>query len=246
MKKKSQFTLLVVSLALSLYILRPAVCVAADYYLHTTTSDILDNTTPSATTAQFKDSPAVNRTVYQQIGIWSAMPVGSPMQLNSLSDLRVWIGLKNSDDQGTYFDLKAELRKNGNVIASGETKNIQGVTLNPNLAKEVTVAFGTITNNQFAAGDILSIRIFAKVADSGGHNSAVGLRMYYNAMSRASRFGATFGSPPTSVQIRIISPAPGTVINASSVLVTGSFNASPASEVGIKVNGYGVGVGPEY
>lgn len=96
------------------------------------------------------------------------------MQLNSLSDLRVWIGLKNSDDQGTYFDLKAELRKNGTVIASGETKNIQGVTRNPNLAKEVAVAFGAISNNQFAAGDVLSVRILTKVADSGGHNNAVG------------------------------------------------------------------------
>ena len=160
------------------------------------------------------------------------------MQLNSLSDLRVWIGLKNSDDQGTYFDLRAELRKNGTVIVSGETKNIQGVTRNPSLAKEVTVGFGAISSNQFAAGDVLSIRILTKVADSGGHNSAVGLRMYYEAVSRPSRFGATFGPVTPSQQVQILSPASGGSINNFSVLVTGEILIPAGPELGVTVNGY--------
>ena len=216
----------------------PPLCLAADYYLHTATSDILDNTAPTATTAQFKDSPAVNRITYEQIGIWSAAPLGSAMQLGSLSDLRVWIGLVNSDDQGTYFDLRAEIRKNGSVIASGETKNIQGVTRNPNLAKEVAVTFGAIFNNQFAAGDVLSIRILTKVADSGGHDNAVGLRLYYDAVSRSSRFGATFGAPPPTSLVTITFPASGSVINDHSVLVIGQLALAPGTEVGVNVNGY--------
>jgi hypothetical protein len=210
---------------------------AADYYLYTTTSDIIDNTAPAATTAKFKDSPAVNRATYKEIGIWSALLLSSAMQLSSLSDLRVWIGLKNSDNQGTYFDLKAEVRKNGSVIASGETKDIQGVTRNPSLAKEVAVAFGAISNNQFSTSDVLSIRILTKVADSGGHNNAVGLRMYYDAVSRQSRFGATFGPPTSALQVRITSPAPGPIINRSSVVVTGDVNFATGPEIGVLVNG---------
>jgi hypothetical protein len=165
---------------------------ASDFFLHSSTSEFLDNTSPTATTAKFKDSVAVNRTTYQEIGTWAAAPAVSAIRLNSLGDLRVWIGLKNSDDQGTYFDLRAELRKNGVVIAFGETKNIQGVTRNPSNAKEVTVSFGAIADSQFNPGDVLSVKILTKVADSGGHNNAVGLRLYYDAVSRPSRFGAVF------------------------------------------------------
>src|SRR5574341_262284 len=183
--------------------------VASDFFLHTSTTDFLDNTSPTATTARFKDSAAVNRTTYQEISTWAAAPAATWMRLSSLTDLHVWIGLKNSDDQGTYFDLRAELRKNGVVIASGETKTIQGVTRNPALAKEVAVAFGPISGDQFNPGDVLSIKILTKVADSGGHNNAIGLRLYYDAVSRPSSFGAVFivdTTPPTIAAV--VNPAP--------------------------------------
>jgi len=183
--------------------------VASDFFLHSSTNDFLDNTSPTATTAKFKDSAAVNRTTYQEIGTWAAASAATWRRLTSLSDLHVWIGLKNSDDQGTNFDLRAELRKNGALIASGETKNIQGVTRNPDQAKEVTVAFGPISGDQFNPGDVLSIKILTKVADAGGHSNAVGLRLYYDAVSRASRFGAVFvvdTTPPTIAAV--VNPAP--------------------------------------
>src|SRR3989338_2680414 len=182
---------------------------ASDFFLHSTTNDFLDNISPTDTTAKFKDSTAIYRTTYQEIGTWTAAPAATAMRLSSLTDLHVWIGLKNSDDQGTYFDLRAELRKNGAVIASGETKTIQGVTRNPANAKEVAVAFGPITGDQFNPGDVLSIKILTKVADSCGHNNAVGLRLYYDAVSRPSSFCAVFvvdTTPPTIAAV--INPAP--------------------------------------
>ena len=94
--------------------------------------------------------------------------------------------MKNSDDQGTYFDLRAEILKNGTPVASGETLNIQGITRNPDNAKEVAVAFGTISDGEFNAGDVLSLRILTKVTATGGHSSAVGLRLYYDSLSRPS------------------------------------------------------------
>ncbi|HSK28937.1 MAG TPA: hypothetical protein VLA17_03155, partial [Candidatus Limnocylindria bacterium] len=129
MRRTHEFILVVISMALCLFAFAPAR--AADFYFHTTTIDILDNSAPTATAPKFRDSPALNRTAYQQIGIWSAGPLGSAMKLDSLGELRVWVGLKNSGDQGTHFDLKAEVRRNGIVMASGETTRISGVTHNP-------------------------------------------------------------------------------------------------------------------
>jgi hypothetical protein len=221
--------LFTLSLVLSLFMVVTRISFAADFYLHSATTDDLNNSAPTATTAKFKDSTAVNRTTYQQIGIWSAAPLFAPMQLQSLGSLVTWIGLKNSDDQGTYFDLKAELRKNGTVIAVGESKNIQGVTRNASLAKELSLAFGAISDSQFATGDVLSIRILTKVADSGGHNNAVGLRLYYGAVSRPSRFGATFGSPPpTKLVITAVNNGVNPVAGAPFSLTVQSQNTSSA------------------
>jgi hypothetical protein len=201
MKGINGIILCALSLTASVFVVSNSFGFAADYYLHTTTTDEINSNPPTGTTAKFKDSPAVNRTTYQQIGIWSALPLSSPAQLQSLGSLVTWIGLKNSDDEGTYFDLRAEIRKNGAVIASGEAKGIQGVTRNPSLAKEIAVTFNSISTNQFAAGDVLSIRILTKVADTTGHNNAVGLRLYHDAVSRPSRFAAIFGSPPTKLVV---------------------------------------------
>jgi len=160
----------------------------ASFYLHGVAPGLtLDNAAPTGTTAQYKDSPSVNRTAFKEIGTWTYL-VPSTMSLQSLRDLRVWVGLKNSDDQGTYFDLRAELLKNGTPVASGETLNIQGVTRNADKAKEVAVAFGTISDGQFNAGDVLSLKILTKVTATGGHSNAVGLRLYYDSLSRPSAF----------------------------------------------------------
>ena len=119
-----------------------------------------------------------------------------PKQLASLAPAKLWVGLKNSDDQGTLFDVRVEVLKNGSVIASGVSKNIQGVTRNPDKAKEVTVGFGSIFDGELSPGNTLSLRVSTKVADSGGHNNAVGLRLYYDAVSRPSRFGAEITPDP--------------------------------------------------
>ena len=117
-----------------------------------------------------------------------AVPSGMTLQIDPLTDLRAWVGLKNSDDQGTYFDIRAELLKNGTPVASGETQNVQGITRNPDKAKEVAVAFGTVSDPALNPGDVLSLKILTKVTATGGHSSAVGLRLYYDSVTRPSRF----------------------------------------------------------
>jgi hypothetical protein len=94
----------------------------------------------------------------------------------------VWLGLKNSDDQGTRFDLRAEIYRNGVLLTSGETYCIQNLTRNANQAKEVTTtfaAFNPATMN--GASDTLSLKVLTtrigtngSGAFCGGHSNAVG------------------------------------------------------------------------
>jgi hypothetical protein len=134
----------------------------------------------------------------KDIGTWSAAPPLSAGTLTTLSDLHVWLGLKNSDDQGTRFDLRAEVYKNGALVATGETFCITGVTRNPALAQEVVVAFGAFTPVAFdGSTDVLSLKVRTRIGTNGagsfcgGHSNAVGLRLYFDAVSRPAKFDAT-------------------------------------------------------
>jgi hypothetical protein len=126
---------------------------------------------------------------------------GSALRCNTAT---LWIGLKNSDDQGTQFDLRAEVYRNGTFVAAGETKCITGVTRNPNLAKKVTVPIGQLSG--FGLGDTLSLKLLTRIGTNadgtrcsgpgGSHSNAVGLRLYYDSTTRSSALAATVGSNP--------------------------------------------------
>lgn len=117
--------------------------------------------------------------------------------LTALSPLSVWIGLKNSDDQGANFDVRAELLVNDAPIASGLTRCIKGVTRNAAKATEAVVAWDAFTPVTLEDSDVLSMRVSTRIGTNandsfcGGHASAVGLRLYYDASTRASHFDAT-------------------------------------------------------
>ena len=78
------------------------------------------------------------------------------------------------------------------MIASSEVKDIKGVTRNPDKATQVVIGFNNIPDTAFQVGDVFSIRVLAKVADSGGHSNAVGLRLYYDSVSRPSNVNTNF------------------------------------------------------
>ena len=210
---------------------------AADtYYLRTGGGPALLPGAPVAATTAFKDSPAVNRTAFKEVGTWAAAPAAAAARLAALADLRVWLGLKNSDDQGTYFDVRAELLRNGVAIASGEVKGIQGVTRNPDKAKEVVVPFGSIADDSanVQAGDVLSLRVLTKVAASGGHSNAVGLRLYYDGVSRPSRFGSTL-APAERPEISFTSPVSGSVVRDPALVVEGEITAPGVAAVSLSM-----------
>ena len=196
-----------------------------NFYLHGTgpvdnpPTLFLDNTVPTATSAKFKDSTSINFSggnPWKEVGTWSASPGLTRGTLTSLSDLRVWLGLKNSDDQGTNFDVQVEVSKNNTLVSSGLTRCISGVTRNADSAKEVAVPIAPFSQTLFdGTVDVLSVKILTRIgtnasgASCGGHSNAVGLRLYFDAANRTSRLGAnivTDAVPPTITAS--VSPAP--------------------------------------
>ena len=165
---------------------------------------------PSVGTATFLDSPVLSRAggnPYRLIGEWESGFVDggtvAGCALEALSPLHVWLGLRNSDDQGTNFDLRAEVYFKGSgpnsdpvLVAAAEQLCIKGVTRNPARAQEI---MGSLQPTEFPVGDgdgefllRLSARIGTPQNTCGGHASATGLRVYYNSADRDSRFDMFF------------------------------------------------------
>jgi hypothetical protein len=124
----------------------------------------------------------------------------------ALGPAKLWVGLKNSDDVGTQFDVRVDVSRDAVLVATGLTRCITGLGRNPLRASEVTVPFGPVSSETFAAGDVLSLRVLTRIGSNsdgtkctgpgGSHSSATGLRLYYDAASRASRFGAGLRPDP--------------------------------------------------
>ena len=135
-------------------------------------------------------------------GFPTDLQVNTRPRIINTSPARLWVGLKNSDDQGTRFDLRVEVYVNNTLVAEGETRCVTGITRNPSSALEVTVPFGPTSNDAVTAGDQLTFKVFTRIGTTpdgskcGGHNNAVGLRLYYDAATRASRFGAEITPDP--------------------------------------------------
>jgi RHS repeat-associated protein len=216
---------------------------STDFFLHGIGPDnnpptlVLGPTAPTAATAKFRDSTSVNFSggnPWKEIGTWPAAASLTVGTLTALSDLHVWLGLKNSDDQGTQFDLQAEVLKNGTVLSTGLTRCITGIVRNANQAKEATVAFGSVPATQFnGTSDQLAVKISTRIGTNPddskcpGHNNTAGLRLYFDATTRNARFDATIATQQTPT-ITSFTPTEGPV--GTSVTITGTnFDPVPAN-----------------
>jgi len=164
----------------------------------------LDDIAPTAATAKYQDSASVHfagGNPWVTIGTWAVQPVLTAGLLPTSSALHAWVGLKNSDDIGTKFDLRAELSKNGILVASGAARCLTGITRNAALAKEVTVLFDPFPSVEFnGTTDTLSLKLLTRIGTNpddtkctgpgGSHNNAAGLRIYFDGVSNSSQFGA--------------------------------------------------------
>jgi hypothetical protein len=164
----------------------------------------LDAVQPKSTAVKYRDSPVVSLgggNAWKEIGAWRAAPEVADGVLSGPTPLRVWLGLRNSDDQGTQFDLRADVEKNGVTVATGIAHCITGVTRNPALARAATVSLSPSPPVEFdGTADVLRLRIFARIGTKpdgarcigpgGSHASATGLRLYFDSVGRESALGA--------------------------------------------------------
>ena len=156
----------------------------------------LDASAPALAAPRFRDSGPVRAGLtnpWAEIGTWSADPVLFDGTVDFLGDLRVWAGLKNSDDIGTRFALRAEIWKNGvDLVAAGETACVQGLTRDPAAARDARVPLNVFSPVAFdGETDVLSLRVFTRIGTGcpgTGHASASGLRLYFDSVRTPSGF----------------------------------------------------------
>jgi uncharacterized repeat protein (TIGR03803 family) len=100
-----------------------------------------------------------------------------------------WIGLKNSDDTGTTFDLLAEVFQDTVLVASGQLSGVPGVGSGFNNARLRTIA---LTPATVTPGTTLSIRLSVRVAAESRHRTGTA-RLWFNDASANSRLEVTIG-----------------------------------------------------
>ena len=154
----------------------------------------LVNTLPTGATTKFVDSPALGRSggnPYTLIGEWEGFSEGG-CHVDSVSPLHAWLGLRNSDDQGTNFDLKAEVRVSNQLVATAEKTCIQDLTRNPAHAQGVLLSFPAPL--PFVDEGDVTLTLYARIGTCGGHKAATGLRLYYGSEERDSLFDIAFNA----------------------------------------------------
>ena len=158
----------------------------------------LDAVAPAGTVEKYKDSASINFSggnPWKEVGTWSSVPGSTQGHLSGTSRATAWLGLKNSDDQGTQFDLRVELYRNGMLVAAGENRCIGNITRNATHAKPIAVSIPTLTPADFdGSSDVLAMRYLTRVGTNpdstkcsgpgGSHNNAAGLRVYFDAVTR--------------------------------------------------------------
>jgi hypothetical protein len=113
-------------------------------------------------------------------------------QLTALGPAKVWVGLKNSDDVGTKFDLLAEVFKNETLIGSGQLNGVNGGSSGFNNAVLNTIDLGQAAIVDVCPGDVLKIKLYVRIAANSGHRSGTA-RLWFNDAAASSSFGVTVG-----------------------------------------------------
>jgi hypothetical protein len=110
----------------------------------------------------------------------------------------IWVGLKNSDDVGIRFDLRAEVYRNGTeLVGTGQIDSVPGGSSGFNNAIERTIALTSVGAVPFPSGSTLSVKLFVRNACTGSGKNSGTARLWFNDAAADSRVEATIGSPVT-------------------------------------------------
>lgn len=114
-----------------------------------------------------------------------------PRRLTALGPAKVWVGLKNSDDVGTRFDLKAEVYKDDALIGSGQLTNAASGSSGFNNAKLHQIPLTLLAPVDVAPGTMLGLRLSVRITCSGKTHASGTARLWFNDPQASSRFDAT-------------------------------------------------------
>jgi YVTN family beta-propeller protein len=178
-------------------------------------------------------------TVVATIGVGSVpegvaiTPVAVQPPTPTVGPATLWIGLKNSDDQGTAFDLQAEVAINSALVATAKTLCIAGVIRNPDKATEAMILFDPFSLVSVPPDAVLSLTIRTRIGTNPdgtkcpGHSNAVGLRLYYDAVIRPSQLGMEL-TPDLPKDFFLYSNGSGDYLDATApTATTAQFKNSP-------------------
>ncbi len=135
-------------------------------------------------------------------------------QLTSLDPAKVWVGLKNTTDVGLRFDLKAEVYKDGVLVASGQVDSVDGGDAGFNNAVQSTIPFNTFSPVTFPVGSSLSMKVSVRNACTGSTVASGKARLWFDSNNADSQFGAVFNTMSSDYYLSdafalITSPGPG-------------------------------------
>lgn len=156
-----------------------------------------DNATISCTPASGSTFPlgttTVNCTATASTGTTSgSFTVTVVRTLTALNPASVWLGLKNSDDVGTKFDLKAEVYAGAALIGSGQLNAVNGGSSGFNNANLQSIPL-TLSGPVNVAGSSLSIKLSVRITCSGSTHTSGTARLWFNDSQANSGVGATIG-----------------------------------------------------
>jgi hypothetical protein len=156
---------------------------------------------------------------------------GTPVAASSAG---IWLGLKNSDDVGTKFDVLVEVLKNGAVVGTGQLNAVPGGSsgFNNAVLRTVAVAMGT---THYETGNVLAIRVSVRIAVGvSGHRSGTA-RLWFGDAVANTNGTATVNGQATSfhfVSGNVLTTAPGTLRKTVDVFVDRLVNGNPFKPFG--------------
>jgi hypothetical protein len=123
------------------------------------------------------------------------------VSLSALGESRLWLASKDPRATDARFDVQVELLNDGAPVATGLRQCVTGSQAGS--ARQLAVPWGAITSPQVNTGDVLALRVSARVGTTAdaqpcGAAKASGLRLFYDGKNRASQFAATLSPDPSA------------------------------------------------
>jgi hypothetical protein len=116
----------------------------------------------------------------------------------------VFVGLKNSDDVGTKFDLQGVVKKGADVVGTGTLSGVNGASSGVSAALLRTIAISGST--AVVSGDQLSLELSARISCSAPGHASGTARLFYDDAIANSRLALTMGGTPETLYLHAATP----------------------------------------